>query len=188
VPSSCARSLPYSVSYSAPAHVLLLVLVVVRPLATKDVTMLRRSLDPPHPQGASRVGVGIAIALSLVGAACDKFVRHAPEGGPPPNQMIVGQICASNIGGPKATVQVWRDANGQVAILELFPDPDAHSRTKSALYDGRGREQLRIPALEEKSSPQTMEFERRHDAVVEDSRPGETLSCANDGGTPDGGN
>jgi hypothetical protein len=130
------------------------------------------------------VAVGVALALSAGG--CDKFVRHAPKG-PPPDQMIIGQICASSIGGPKATVLVWRDMQGQVTVLELRPDPEAHSRTAAALYDNRGREDLRIPALEEKSSPQELEFERRHDAVVEDSRPGETLSCAPDAGAPDGG-
>ena len=93
------------------------------------------------------------------------------------------QLCGSNVAaGPKATLQVWRDDTGQATILELHPDPDAHALVASALYDTRGLEQLRVPAIEEKSSPQALDFERRHDAVVEDSRPGETIPCAPDAG------
>lgn len=124
----------------------------------------------------------VALAVAMAAQACDTFVRHAPKG-PPPSAAVVRAVCTSELGGPKARVRVWRDDHGQVTVLELFPDPNAKARASEALYDTRGREQLRLPPIDDPGSPQALEADRRRDTVIEDSRRGETLSC----GAPDGG-
>jgi len=91
---------------------------------------------------------------------------------------VIAQLCGSDLGGPHATLRVWRDSEGLVAVLELFPDPKAHARASSALYDSRGRELARIPVIEERGSPQALEADSKREATVGDSRIGETLSCS----------
>ncbi len=123
-----------------------------------------------------RVTLALLVAM-IAPASCDTFVRHAPKG-PPPADGVVRALCTSDLGGPKAKVRVWRDSEGQVTVLELLPDADAKARASSALYDSRGREQLRLPPVDDPGSPQALEVDRRRDEVIEDSRRGETLSCS----------
>jgi len=112
---------------------------------------------------------------------CDRWPgtqRH----GPPTNPAVVQKLCGSDLGGPKAELHVWRDDRDAVTVYELVPDEDGTARGTTALYDSRGREQLRMPAIDPPSSPLALERDRRRDAVVEDSKRAETLACAPNAG------
>jgi hypothetical protein len=122
----------------------------------------------------------LAIALALV-SACDTFVRHAPKG-PPPDGAVVRSLCRSDLGGPRASLRVWRDDHGEVTLYELRSDPALRNRSWMALFDTRGREQLRQPPIEAPGSPDALEADRKRETVIEDSRLGETIKCAMDGG------
>ena len=92
------------------------------------------------------------------------------------------KLCSSDLGGPKASLQVWRDDADRITIYELVPDPDAPAKASAALYDSRGREQLRLPPVEDPSSPQALEVQRRRETVFEDSKRRESIECRGDAG------
>lgn len=92
------------------------------------------------------------------------------------------KLCKSDLGGPKAELHVWRDEAEQVTIYELIPDSDGPAAGTTALYDSRGREQLRMPRIDPPTSPQALERDRRRDSVLEDSHRRETVDCHRDAG------
>ncbi len=115
-------------------------------------------------------------------SACDRLPGHHPAG-PAPDARVIRKLCTSDLGGPQASVQVWRDDQDRVTVLELQPDPDAKAKASAALYDSRGREQLRLPAVEGVATPQALEVQRRRETIFEDSKRSESIDCKVDGGT-----
>jgi hypothetical protein len=123
----------------------------------------------------------IPLALAAALGACDRLPgnqRHDP----PVDARVVRMLCASDLGGPKAELHVWRDGADRVTIYELVPDTDGPSAGATALYDSRGREQLHWPPIAAPTSPERLERDRRRDAVLEDSQERETIACKLDAG------
>jgi hypothetical protein len=138
------------------------------------------------PRARRRLGVwavaGIAAAIAaLGGVACDHLPGHH-DTSPPADPRIVRKLCSSDLGGPKASLQIWRDDADRITVYELQPDPDAHAKASAALYDSRGREQLRLPPVEDPGSPQALDVQRRREMVFEDSKRREEIACRLDGG------
>jgi hypothetical protein len=131
-----------------------------------------------------KAAAGIALAVGMF-AACDKFALPAMSG-PPPDPRVIRTLCTSELGGQAAWIKVWRDDRGAVTVLDLHADPDAKARASTALYDSRGREQLRMPPIDDPGAPAALAAERRRETVIEDSRGAETISCATDGGVGGG--
>ncbi len=92
------------------------------------------------------------------------------------------RLCTSDLGGPEASVVIWRDSTDAVALYDLTPDPHAKAKASVALYDSRGHEELRLPPVEAPTSPEALEVERRRESVLEDTKKGETIDCKVDAG------
>jgi hypothetical protein len=101
---------------------------------------------------------------------------------PPVDARVVQKLCTSDLGGPKAELHVWRDNVDRVTVYELIPDSDGPAAGVTALYDSRGREQLRMPRIAAPTSPEGLERDRRRDSVLEDSQQRETVDCKLDAG------
>ena len=126
--------------------------------------------------------VGLAGLLALAATTgCDHFPgRH--DYGPPADARVVQKLCTSDLGGKNAELQVWRDGATAITVYELIPDSDGPHAGVTALYDSRGREQLKLPPPDMKTSPEALERDRRRDQVLEDGRRAETIECGKDAG------
>jgi hypothetical protein len=119
--------------------------------------------------------------VALLGAGCDRWPGNH-DYGPPADPRVVQRLCNSDLGGPNAELQIWRDRADAITIYELVPDPDGPGKGTTALYDSRGREQLKMPPPDMPTSPDALEIDRRRGTVLEDSKRRETIACARDGG------
>jgi hypothetical protein len=130
-----------------------------------------------------RTGAALAstAAAALLVAGCDRLPGTHPNG-PPVDLRVMQKLCTSDLGGPKAEVQIWRDSHDAITVYDLVPDPDGPQKGVTALYDSRGREQLRMPPPDSPASPLALEVDRRRGTVIEDSKRAETIDCARDAG------
>ena len=128
-------------------------------------------------RGAALAGL---LALLAMGG-CDHWPGNHNYG-PPADPRVVQKLCASDLGGKNAEVQVWRDGTTAITSYELVPDSDGPHAGVTALYDSRGREQLKLPAPDMKTSPEALERDRRRDQVLEGSKSAETIACGKDAG------
>jgi hypothetical protein len=117
----------------------------------------------------------------LLAASCDRWPGNHNYG-PPADPRVVQRLCTSELGSPKAELHVWRDSNDAITVFDLVPDPDGPQKGVTALYDSRGREQVRMPPPIIPSAPEALEIDRRRGTILEDSRRAETIECARDGG------
>jgi hypothetical protein len=83
--------------------------------------------------------------------------------------------CTSEVGGPRAFVEVWRDAAGRPAMLELHPDMTRFHVAMTAFYDRTGKKlaALGIPRLA-RDEP---EYLRAREPLTRGLTRSETLRC-----------
>jgi len=123
----------------------------------------------------------LALAALVATASCN-YWPGTHDYGPPTDPRVVHKLCTSDLGGKNAELQVWRDGATAITIYELVPDSDGPHAGMTALYDSRGREQLKLPPPDMKTSPEALERDRRRDQVLEDGRRAETIDCGRDAG------
>lgn len=123
-------------------------------------------------------------SLVLELAACGGGKRPAPGGATaaavsPPSPEAVVAACSLGMGGPLASVKVWRDAAGAVQMLEQTPDIDAHGgHAPSVFFDAIGREKGAIASQPVVAgSPEAAEFQRQRDALTGGLTAGESIAC-----------
>jgi hypothetical protein len=130
---------------------------------------------------AARGGLLAGLLALVATGGCEHWPGNHNYG-PPADPRVVRTLCASDLGGRNAELQVWRDGATAITIYELLPDSDGPHAGVTALYDSRGREQLKLPAPDMKTSPEALERDRRRDQVLEDSKRSETIECGKDAG------
>lgn len=120
----------------------------------------------------------LACACALAACASGAKLANGPNARPVPD-AVIHAVCTSDSGGDAATIQVWRERDGALVVLELSPDIGKRgSHAPTTFFDEAGREVLRLAShAVAPGSPEALEAERKRETVTLEGRKAEVIPC-----------